>query len=139
MAAGGTARVNRVEQQTQIALLQWAELVQVGAHPLAEWLHHSPNGGARSKAEAGIFKAMGVKAGWPDLVLPIATSKYSHGYWELKAGPLEKPSEKQIERHAMLRAAGAYVGVGWQWDQVAREMLRYLELGPLPVIVRARP
>ena len=29
---------------------------------------HPANGGARSKAEAGIFKALGVKAGTPDLV-----------------------------------------------------------------------
>ncbi len=32
------------------------------------WLvFHVPNGGARSKAEAGAFKAMGVLAGMPDL------------------------------------------------------------------------
>ena len=28
---------------------------------------HAPNGGGRSKAEAGIFKALGVLAGMPDL------------------------------------------------------------------------
>lgn len=131
--------MNRAEQQTQIALLQWAELVQVGSHTLAEWLHHSPNGGARSKAEGGIFKAMGVKAGWPDLVLPIATSKYCHGYWELKASPLEKPSEKQVERHAMLRAGKAYVRVCHRWDEAALDMLSYLENGPFTVVVRAKP
>ncbi len=123
----------------QIALLTWAEFVTVGQHTLACWLAHIPNGGARSKAEAGILKAMGVKAGMPDLVLPIATSKYCHGYWELKASPLEKPSDKQIERHAMLRAGGAYVNVGHRWDQVALDMLRYLDLGPLNVVVRAKP
>ena len=30
---------------------------------------HVPNGGGRSKAEAGIFKAMGVQAGAPDLIV----------------------------------------------------------------------
>jgi hypothetical protein len=30
---------------------------------------HVPNGGGRSKAEAGIFKAMGVLAGFPDLLV----------------------------------------------------------------------
>lgn len=123
----------------QIALLQWAEFVTVGAHTLAEWLHHSPNGGARSKVEAAILKAMGVKAGEPDLVLPIRTTRYGHGYWELKSSPHEKPTDKQIERHTMLRAGGAYVHVGHRWDEVALDMLRYLEQGPFTVIVRARP
>lgn len=30
---------------------------------------HSPNGGGRSKAEGGIFKALGVRAGLPDLIV----------------------------------------------------------------------
>lgn len=30
---------------------------------------HIPNGGARTKAEAGIFKSMGVQAGAPDLIV----------------------------------------------------------------------
>jgi hypothetical protein len=131
--------VKRPEQQMQIALLQWAQFVQVGAHTLADWLHHSPNGGARSAIEGAILKAMGVKAGEPDLVLPIATTKYSHGYWELKASPHERPTDKQLERHGMLRAGGAYVRVCHRWDEAALDMLQYLEQGPFTVIVRARP
>lgn len=30
---------------------------------------HVPNGGARTRAEAGIFKSMGVQAGAPDLIV----------------------------------------------------------------------
>jgi hypothetical protein len=30
---------------------------------------HCPNGGKRSKAEGGIFKALGVRAGMPDLIV----------------------------------------------------------------------
>ena len=131
--------MKRPEQQLQIALLNWARLVQVGSHTLEEWLHHSPNGGGRSAVEGAIFKAMGTKAGWPDLVLPIATTKHCHGYWELKASPNERPTEKQIERHAMLRAGGAYVRVCHRWDEAALDMLAYLEHGPLTVIVRAKP
>ena len=32
-------------------------------------LHHSPNGGYRTAAEGAIFKAMGTRAGFPDLIL----------------------------------------------------------------------
>lgn len=45
-----------------------AEFLRVSLPP--PWLfYHVPNGGARSKAEAGAFKAMGVKAGMPDLIV----------------------------------------------------------------------
>ena len=30
---------------------------------------HAPNGGGRSKAEGGIFKALGVRAGVPDIII----------------------------------------------------------------------
>lgn len=44
------------------ALLQWR------LQP--PWIYfHCPNGGGRSKAEAGILKALGVRAGMPDLCL----------------------------------------------------------------------
>jgi len=36
---------------------------------LGWWWWHTPNGGARSKAEAGKFKAMGVKAGVADIII----------------------------------------------------------------------
>ena len=32
-------------------------------------IHHSPNGGFRTKAEAGIFKSIGTLAGFPDLLI----------------------------------------------------------------------
>lgn len=120
----------------QIALLEWAELVQVGQHTLADWLAHIPNGAARSPVEASILKAMGTKAGMPDLILPIRTPHYGSVYWELKADN-GKPSGAQLERHAMLRVGGAYVNIARRWDDAGRDMLRYLERGPFTVVVRA--
>ena len=35
-------------------------------------LHHSPNGSNKSKVAAGIFKAMGERAGFPDLILLLS-------------------------------------------------------------------
>lgn len=129
--------IRRPEQADQIALLRWAELVQVGHKTLADWLTHIPNGGARTPVEGGILKAMGVKPGMPDLLLPIQTTRYSAGWWELKAGE-GKPSESQVERQAMLRAGGAYVAVYWHWQECARDILRYLQHGPFTVIERGK-
>lgn len=58
--------INRPEQELQIACVAWFTL----QYPkLAPYLHHSPNGGKRTRTEAGIFKAMGTRPGMPDLML----------------------------------------------------------------------
>jgi hypothetical protein len=46
--------------------------------------YHVPNGGFRKHHEALKFKAMGVKAGVPDLCIPIPRSSYHGLYIELK-------------------------------------------------------
>jgi hypothetical protein len=46
--------------------------------------YHVPNGGYRKAQEASKFKAMGVKAGVPDLVIPIARKGHHGLYIELK-------------------------------------------------------
>lgn len=51
-----------VEQQ---CLFRWAAF-QSGRFPELALLYHVPNGGSRKKAEAGRFRAEGVKAGVPD-------------------------------------------------------------------------
>ncbi|HEY8948473.1 MAG TPA: VRR-NUC domain-containing protein [Rhizomicrobium sp.] len=53
------------EQDLQIAVAGMLDLIR-----LPEWIFfHVPNGGVRSKAEAAILKAMGVKAGVHDIVI----------------------------------------------------------------------
>lgn len=128
---------HNLEEQEQIALMNWAALVHVGAITLAELLIHVPNGGARSAAEGGRFKAMGVKAGIPDLLLPLRNDHYGAGWWELKVGK-NKPTDHQLRWHAMLRSCGHYVQTYWHWFEAAQDIVRYLERGPFTVIVRAK-
>jgi|HubBroStandDraft_4_1064222.scaffolds.fasta_scaffold01218_17 hypothetical protein len=45
---------------------------------------HVPNGGSRNPIEGAKFKRMGVKAGIPDVVIPIARKGYHGLYIELK-------------------------------------------------------
>lgn len=61
-----TAGLKLTEEQLQRSLVTWFSLRYPAS---ARWLHHSPNGGMRSKATAGKLKAAGTKAGFPDLVL----------------------------------------------------------------------
>jgi hypothetical protein len=126
-----------LEDQEQIALMTWASLVRVGEDSLADRLIHCPNGGWRSPVEAARFKAMGVKPGVPDVLLPLRTEAYGAGWWELKVGR-NKPTEQQLHWHALLRSMGHYVQTYWHWAEAAKDILRYLEKGPLTVIVRAK-
>jgi hypothetical protein len=131
-------RPRELEDAEQMALMQWAQWVTVGQWPLSQLLWHSPNGGYRAYRTAARLKAMGVRAGVPDLQLPVAVAGYHGGWWELKAGD-NKPTEKQIEVHALLRALGHYVQTYWHWSECANDILRYLARGNLTVIVRILP
>lgn len=60
-------RPRYLEDEEQRALMRWLEY----QHPrIFDFTFHVPNGGARSKAQAGIFKALGVKAGILDVICP---------------------------------------------------------------------
>ncbi len=72
------------EGQEQAALMQELQLRFPHAFKL---IYHVPNGGHRVKAVAGKLKAQGVKAGVPDLVLPMARGGYFGMYIEFKAMP----------------------------------------------------
>ena len=75
--------MRNLEEQEQTAVFRWARM-QEGVHPELALLHHIPNGGARSKATAGRLKAEGVKAGIPDICLPVPKNGYGALYIELK-------------------------------------------------------
>ena len=96
-----TRRMKRPEEALHRAVAQFLDL----ALPEDAVWFHPPNGGARSKAEAGIFKAMGVKPGVPDVVIIYRSQPI---FIELKA-PGETPSKTQKEMHNRLMLAGALV------------------------------
>jgi hypothetical protein len=58
------------EDELHKACVQWAD-AQAAAVPELNALFHPPNGGARSAAAGARMKAMGARAGIPDLCLPI--------------------------------------------------------------------
>lgn len=49
-------------------------------------IYHIPNGGSRNELEAANLKRQGVKAGVPDLALPVALNGYHGLYIEMKFG-----------------------------------------------------
>lgn len=72
--------------------------------------HHSPNGGHRSKREGAVFRGMGVRPGFPDLIYPAPVGGYSGVAFELKtvSGRL---SDEQRDWLAWLESQGYMVAV----------------------------
>nr|DAL99745.1 MAG TPA: Nuclease [Caudoviricetes sp.] len=83
----------RPEDREQEMLMRWARETEI-VHPELALLHHIPNGGKRNPAEAAHLKRLGVKAGVPDLCLPVARGGFHGLYIELKAGK-NRPTEMQ--------------------------------------------
>ncbi|WP_206118764.1 VRR-NUC domain-containing protein [Chromobacterium fluminis] len=83
------------EEDLQMACVSWVEL-HLRVYPILKWMFHTPNGGKRSKAEAGRFKAMGVKSGVPDLLLNARCGKWAGFAIELKSST-GAVSDDQVE------------------------------------------
>ena len=113
------------EDAEQMALFRWAEL-QAGKYPELRLLFHIPNGGSRGKAEAGRFRAMGVKAGVPDLFLPVPRGTIHGLFIELKRLKGGRVSKEQNEWLNALFNQGYAVHVCCGWEDAAHVIERYL-------------
>ncbi len=126
MAANGrTSAFTASESEEQIALFEWAALSR-GKYPALEWLFHIPNGGQRSITTAKRLKAEGVKAGVPDICLPVARGDYHGLFIELKAGK-NKATENQERWIAALTANGYKTAVCHGWTAAKDTIVSYLK------------
>lgn len=95
-------------------------------YPDLDLLYHIPNGGSRNKMEAANLKRQGVRAGVPDLCLPVARGEYHGLYIELKAGK-NKPTEKQKEWLENLTKQGYKTAVAYSCEAAADILLKYVK------------
>ncbi len=87
------------EHQEQCAVIQWAKLMEP-RHPALALLYAIPNGGDRHAAVGRKLKAEGVRAGVPDLCLPVSRHRYNALYIEMKradGGRISKAQAKWIK------------------------------------------
>lgn len=94
VAKGSSVRLGNKKRQTgtnaqeeealQRACFVWLDMAS-GTHEILRYAFHPANGGKRSKGEAGKLKAMGVKKGVPDILLPLPWRGYSGLAVELKS------------------------------------------------------
>lgn len=131
------------EEQEQKMVIQWA-WANEHRWPELRHLFHIPNGGNRGKAEAGIFKAMGVRSGVSDLFLPVPKGgwmKQFNGLWiEMKAVSLRQDpkdprrqqvklgdvSAEQIDWLQSMIHFGFAASIAWDRTQAQQDLERYL-------------
>lgn len=111
------------EHEEQKAVVSWAEGNE--EFPELEMLYAIPNAGKRTKRTRGRLKAEGMKAGVPDLCLPVPVAGYHGLYIEMKAatGSVRK---EQKWWHDRLRRKGYYVEVCYGREQAKEAITNYL-------------
>ena len=73
------------EAKHQQAVIKWSQQPAVRSRwPELALLHHIKNETREGAARVAVDKAMGVKAGVPDLCLPVARDRYHGLYIEMK-------------------------------------------------------
>lgn len=124
-----TSRAKPVDREglEQAALIKELELCLPA---VAALIYHVPNGGHRHKLVAIKLKGQGVKAGVPDLVLPMARGGYFGLYLEFKA---TAPNDAAVStsQHAWIRRLNdqGYLAIVCRGHFDAMEQIRaYLRL-----------
>ncbi len=107
------------EDSEQIRLCVWLDREKI-------LYYHCPNGGRKSRIAGAKLKRMGVKAGVPDICVPIASRGYHGLYCELKRKVGGKVSAEQRQWIADLRAQGYYVFVGKGAEEAIARIKLYL-------------
>lgn len=120
--------LKRGEDTEQMGVIDWANW-NINRFPELKLLFHVPNGGKRNATEAARFKAMGVKAGVPDLCLPVPRGGYAGLYIEMKYGK-NTPTDKQKEWIKDLKEQGYKVEICWEGKEATRLLEEYLRQQP---------
>lgn len=120
----GRIQLTGSEDAEQEKVVCWAKLMS-NAYPDLELLYHVPNGGSRNKAEASKLKRMGVRAGVPDLVLPVPRAGYAGLYIELKVGE-NRPSNSQKDWLEKLTIQGYQALVCYGGKEAIRALEQYV-------------
>lgn len=113
------------EGNEQEALFAWA-LYAAGVMPELGLMFHVPNGGSRNRIEAAKLKQQGVRAGVPDICLPVARGGFHGLFVELKYGR-NKATDRQTAWLDALRSQGYLAVECVGWDTAREVITKYLK------------
>ena len=114
------------EAQEQQALIEWATLA-AHKHPELALLTHIANEGKRSGRTGAQLVRMGLRKGFPDLLLPVARGGYHSLAIELKRSKGGKTSDAQRWWINRLLEQGYYATVCYGWQDARRVIEDYLK------------
>ena len=113
------------ESVEQISLFKWADFAS-GTYPSLSLMFHIPNGGKRTKSAGGKLKAEGLRAGVPDICLPVPIAPYHGLFIELKVlgGRLSKEQTAWIEGLSLQ----GYMAVScYGFEEAQSTIIKYLK------------
>ncbi|WP_434794402.1 hypothetical protein TPDSL_13810 [Terrisporobacter petrolearius] len=116
----------RKESVEQEIVISWCN-IQSCAYKELELIHHVPNGGKRNRLEAAALKRQGVKAGVPDLSLPVARNNFHGLYIEMKVGS-NTCTDNQKEWLRRLKEEGYMCKVCYGADEAIGIIKEYLNI-----------
>lgn len=114
----------RCEATEQERVINWATFYAKD-FPELDLLYHVPNGGSRNQLEAANLKRQGVKAGVPDLVLPVPQQQFHGLYVEMKWGK-NTTTDKQDWWLEQLQKQGYKTAVCWSADEAMDVIAEYM-------------
>jgi hypothetical protein len=108
------------EDAEQIAVIEYCDLLRI---PIV----HVANEGKRSLTYGSRLKSMGLKKGFPDLLIPRARGKY-HGFAiEMKYGS-NKPTDDQVEWLRRLSKEGYATAICYSSNEAINLIEKYNKL-----------
>lgn len=116
--------MNSIEHQIQKRLIEACRQIEP-SFPELRSLYAIPNGGHRNIIVARKLKAEGVRAGVPDLCLPISDGIFNALYIEMKR-PGGSVSKEQRMMHAELERWGNHVIVCFSAQTALDALVRYI-------------
>lgn len=131
------------EESEQARVIEWAKHIPYKSEKLADYLHHSPNGGQRPTKtdnngnvycpEGAKLKRMGTRKGFLDLILPIARGGHIGLLIEMKAkrGKTSPEQKKEILR---MQGEGYQVHVCYSANEAIKAIEAYMHLPPTQII-----
>lgn len=121
------------EHSEQVALIDWCR-VHEGRYPELALIYAVPNGAAFARRnnkknsfslQAMKIKAEGLRAGVPDLCLPVARNGMHGMYIEMKVGR-NRPTPEQEQYLDALDHQGYHAVVCWGYQEARQALCDYL-------------
>lgn len=115
------------EHKEQVKFVQWTKR-NAEKHPELALLFAIPNGGKRHIAVASKMKLEGVKAGVPDLFLPVPRHEKHGLFIEMKRKDGGALSEVQKVWKKLLKEQGFGYGLAHGFEEAKYIIRRYLDI-----------